>query len=218
MAADRPDSPDRRAGGRADLPWEEVALTPLAPEDAGAFHRWQNDPRLRDLTMGYRWPIQRQSVEAWIDGLRDRQDRAVYGIRAGGTLAGMVHLYGIDPVNRTCDLGIFVAGAEGFRGPDLCRMGGVLLIDYAFCGFNMNRVSMETLAINRPIRSIAESLGFRHEGTRRQAHFADGAYWDVLLYGMLRDEFAAPPPAAAARLSRRMRKPGRDVTDTKRRT
>jgi len=192
----------------ADLPWEQVTLGPLSTGDAADFHGWQNDPRLRDLTMGYRWPIQRQSVEDWIEGLRSQQDRAVYGIRAGGQLAGMVHLHGMDFPNRACELGIFVVGAKGFRGPDLCRMGGALLIDYAFCGFNMRRITIETLAINQPIRSIAESLGFRLEGTRRAAHFADGAYWDVALYGMLSEEFTGAPPAVANRLSRRMRKPG----------
>jgi RimJ/RimL family protein N-acetyltransferase len=192
----------------ADLPWDNVALGPLSAADAADFHGWQNDPRLRDLTMGYRWPIQQQSVEEWIEGLRSQQDRAVYGIRAGGQLAGMVHLHGMDFPNRACNLGIFVAGAEGFRGPDLCRMGGALLIDYAFCGFNMRRITIETLAINQPIRSIAESLGFQLEGTRRAAHFADGAYWDIALYGMLEEEFTGAPPAMANRLSRRMRKPG----------
>ena len=191
-----------------NLPWDAVTLTPLDVTDAAAFHGWQNDPRLRDLTMGYRWPIQAASVADWIEGLRNRQDRAVYGIRAGGALAGMVHLYGMDPPNRSCDLGIFVAEAEGFRGPDLCHIAGALLIDYAFTGFNMHRITIETLSINRPIRTIAERLGFRLEGEKRAAHFADGAYWDVAQYGMLAGEFLGAPPKEANRLSRRMRKPG----------
>ena len=124
------------------LPWDAVTLTPLGAADAALFHRWQNDPRLRDLTMGYRWPIQGAAVEDWIDGLRHKQDRAVYGIRAGAALAGMVHLYGMDFPNRACNLGIFVAEAEGFRGPDLCHIAGVLLIDYAFAGFNMHRITI----------------------------------------------------------------------------
>lgn len=191
------------------LPWAEVSLVPLSAEDAADFHLWQNDPRLRDLTMGYRWPVQRQSVEEWIDGLRHKQDRAVYGIRAGGQLAGMVNLYAMDFPNRACELGVFVAQADGFRGPDLCRIAVALLVDYAFSGFNMHRVTVEILAINHPVRDVAESLGFQLEGTKRAAHFADGAYWDVLLYGMLVDDFVGIPTPRANRLSRRMRKPGR---------
>lgn len=210
MPAETSPVSDHPPGHPLGLPWAEVSLTPLSAGDAPAFHLWQNDPRLRDLTMGYRWPIQEASVEEWIDGLRHKQDRAAYGIRAGGQLAGLVHLHGMDFPNRACELGIFVAGAEGFRGPDLCRIGGALLIDYAFCGFNMRRITIETLALNRPIRTIAESLGFRLEGTRRAAHFADGAYWDVALYGMLAEEFTGAPPPEASRLSRRMRKPGPD--------
>lgn len=200
------ETPDTHPPG---LPWEEVALTPLASGDAADFQTWQNDPRLRDLTMGYRWPIQSSAVSDWIDGLRHKQDRAVYGIRAGGQLAGMVHLYGMDFPNRACNLGIFVAEAEGFRGPDLCHIAGALLIDYAFSGFNMHRITIETLSINRPIRTIAERLGFRLEGESREAHFADGAYWDVAQYAMLTGEFLGAPPKEANRLSRRMRKPGR---------
>jgi RimJ/RimL family protein N-acetyltransferase len=43
---------------------------------------------------------------------------------------------------------------------------------------------------HRAIRAY-EKCGFQHEGAMRQAHFADSAYHDELIMGILREEYLA---------------------------
>ena len=196
------------AAGSPDL-WSRVTLTPLSVEDAVRICQWQNDPRLRDMTMGFRLPIQHGAVEDWIVRLRDTRDRAVFGARHDGELVGLFQLFSIDWLHRNCELGIFLGDAHGQRGPDLAWVAGLLTIDYGFNALNLHRIALRTLGINAPIVRLAERAGFQREGILRRDYFADGRYWDTHVYAMFPEELAVSLPAAANRLSRRMRKPGR---------
>ncbi len=49
------------------------------------------------------------------------------------------------------------------------------------------------------MRRVAERLGMREEGVRRQAAFKDGAYVDVVEYGVLRAEYESARVAAESR-------------------
>ena len=75
------------------------------------------------------------------------------------------------------------------------------MLRFAFEELNLHRVELEVYDFNPRAMRCYEKAGFRLEGTRRQAHFHQGAYHDVHLMGILRDEFhprvavAAPPPA-----------------------
>ena len=196
------------AAGSPDL-WSRVTLAPLRAEDAETICHWQNDPRLRDLTMGFRLPIQHGAVEDWIVSLRDKRDRAVFGARHDGALVGLFQLFAIDWLHRHCELGIFLGDTHGQRGPDLAWVAGLLTIDYGFSALNLNRIALRTLGINAPIVRLAERAGFQREGILRRDYFADGQYWDTHFYAMFPEELAVSLPAVANRLSRRMRKPGR---------
>ena len=205
--------PGGQAGGYSPLlqrlPWARVALTPLEDSDLDAVHRWQNDPGLRDLTMGFRLPLPRAAVRDWIDGLRSpaaQSARVVYAIRHQGAAAGIVQLYGMTPGQRRADLGVFLDPGHRQQGLGVAAMG--LALDFGFSGLDLRRVTAETLATNRGMIRACEALGFRHEGCRRQEYFADGHARDVLIYGLLAAEFVLRPmPAGALRLCRSMPAP-----------
>lgn len=194
------------AAGPPDL-WTRTTLTPLCAGDAELIWRWQNDPRLRDLTMGFRLPIQKGAVDDWIVSLRDRKDRAVFGARLDGDLVGLFQLFGIDWLHRSAEFGIFLGDTHGTRGPDVAWVAGLLTLDYGFSALNLHRIALRTLGINAPIVRLARRAGFQPEGVLRRDYFADGRYWDTHLYAMFPEELAVRLPREANRLCRRMRDP-----------
>jgi len=66
------------------------------------------------------------------------------------------------------------------------------MIDYGFRELALHRVSATAMAPNGPSIRMLDRLGFVHEGTAREAQFADGEYVDVERYGLLRDEWESP--------------------------
>ena len=75
-----------------------------------------------------------------------------------------------------------------------------LLIDYAFNGLDLKKISLEVISENNKAVNLYKKVGFMHEGTKREDYFLDGKRFDVSIYGMLRDEFVVPIPSGAHRL------------------
>ena len=181
--------------------WSKVTLTPLEEADADALYRWHNAPGVRDLTMGFRLPVQRQSVQDWIraQASQANSSRVVYAIRASGSFVGVVQLHSLDAYQRKGNLGVFV-GDPGQRGNGIGTIASTLIVDYAFNGLDLRKVSLEVIDTNSSAIDIYEKIGFKLEGVKRKDYFVDGAYVDVRIYSILREEFTLSIPSGANRL------------------
>ena len=83
------------------------------------------------------------------------------------------------------DAGSRALGA-GLRPDAVC-----VLLRYAFRDHNLNRVCLEVLADNeRAIRAYRAS-GLVEEGRLRQHAWHDGAHKDIVVMGVLRDDWIA---------------------------
>lgn len=77
----------------------------------------------------------------------------------------------------------------GARGQGYAQEAVGLLVGYLFAGYPTERISAFTDAANLPAQRVLEGVGFRCEGTIRNAMFRDGGWQDVALYGILRPEW-----------------------------
>ena len=66
-----------------------------------------------------------------------------------------------------------------------------LWIDYLFANSQIHRLALESWSFNPRMIRVAEKVGFRHEGTLREAQFWQGEWLDKLQFGMLRSEWEA---------------------------
>ena len=181
--------------------WESIRLTALEDSDIEKIFEWTNFPGIRDLTMDPRLPVQKQSVGEWVNELRHQRpvSKIVFGIRASNELVGMGLLHGIDQFQRKTLIGLYIGGAANQRrGIGFVAMS--LLIDYAFNGLDLRKISLEVISENNKAVNLYKKVGFIHEGTKREDYFLDGKRFDVSIYGMLSDEFVVPIPRGAHRL------------------
>jgi RimJ/RimL family protein N-acetyltransferase len=111
-------------------------------------------------------------------------------------LAGFAMLWGIDAHNRRAHIGISLRPAA--RGKRLASDVVRVLCYYAFCVRGLNRVQVNTLADNMPMRRAAQAAGFAEEGVLRSNAWVDGAFADEIVLGMVAaDWFAANTPGKA---------------------
>lgn len=188
----------------ARLPWASVELTPIEETDLDLIHGWQNDPALRDLTMGFRLPLQKETVRDWLQGLRSpaqQQARVVYAVRHEERAIGIAQLFGMTPFQRRAELGVFLSDL-GSRAVGIGFIAGSLLIDFGFNGLDLRKIGAEVLTMNTATIKVCERIGFVREGVKRQEYFADGACWDTQILGLLREEFSVRLPPEARRLCR----------------
>jgi ribosomal-protein-serine acetyltransferase len=66
-----------------------------------------------------------------------------------------------------------------------------LLVDHALSTWRLHRVEIRAAPENRRSRAIPERLGFRQEGTLREAQLVDGRYLDSVIYAVLAADWDA---------------------------
>jgi len=83
-------------------------------------------------------------------------------------------------------IGIGEAEARGKGyGYDAMR----LALNFAFNELNLHRIQLTVFSYNAAALALYNKLGFTHEGTYREFLRRDGQRHDMLLYGLLRDEW-----------------------------
>jgi len=119
--------------------------------------------------------------------------RATFAIEdlADGALVGFVHLFDIDWPCRLAHFGI-VIGETGRQGRGLGSEATALMVGYGFDTLNLDRIELRVVDGNAPARHIYAKLGFVDEGRLRRAAFIAGAPADVIVMGLLREEFRKP--------------------------
>jgi len=112
---------------------------------------------------------------------------------AGGGLAGVASLWGIDNHNRFAHLGMGLlpdARGKGY-GTDVVAV----LCYYGFVVRGLHRLQIETLSDNTPMIRAAERNGFLREGVLRSAAWVLGEFLDEVLLGLLAHDWKPDPKA-----------------------
>jgi RimJ/RimL family protein N-acetyltransferase len=173
---------------------DRVRLRAIEREDVPTFYEWMNDPEIRQYLLLYE-PMSRIKEEQWVESLQERKDDYIFAIEArvgeggeeGWLHIGNVGLHNVDRKNRNGLFGIVLGSKEHWGqgyGPDACRA----MLGWAFDTLNLHRVDLEVFDFNPRARRCYEKVGFKPEGTRRQAIYHDGEYHDTTHMGLLKGE------------------------------
>jgi ribosomal-protein-serine acetyltransferase len=170
-------------------------LRPLEEADAGELHaliernraplarwlQWAQDPT-PEQTLAY---VRRaQANESAGSGL----ELAIVSERR---IVGVVGFPTIDWPNRRAEIGYWLD--QGHQGRGIMTAALAALVAHAFAGLELNRVEIRTDVENAASRAVAERLGFRYEGTLRQAYrITAERYSDDAVYSLLAADRAQP--------------------------
>lgn len=164
-----------------------VVLRPLTAEDAEAMYASLDDPVSMRLT-GTHAKFSLEDVQAHCARIEGAEDRWDYGIMVGGNLIGEVVLNNVDWANKSASFRIAIWTAE-HRNKGYGTESASLLIGFGFETLALNRIELEVYAFNPQARHVYEKLGFRLEGTRREALIWNGEKVDAHMMSLLRREY-----------------------------
>lgn len=185
--------------------WRSICLAPLDDADADLIFAWQNAPAVRDLTMGFRFPIQKQRVFDWLKARRESNSvkDVAFAVRENGVAVGIAQLQGLDQFQRKASLSIYIGDTDR-HGSGIGYIACALLIDFAFKGLDLRKIGLEVLALNTGAIKLYEKLGFIQEGCKTREYFLDGRYWDSCIFGLHREDWRTELPQDAQRLIQSM--------------
>lgn len=175
---------------------ELVRLTMIDPDQiAAAFSRWQRDSEYwRLLASGPSYPNSVRGVKKWLEDDLEKDPPPFYLFMiytlADNRLIGEIGLDGVLFQHGDTFVGLGLGEradwGKGY-GTDAMRV----ILRYAFQELNLHRVTLDVFEYNpRAIRSY-EKAGFKIEGRARQFLHREGRHWDLILMGILREEWEA---------------------------
>jgi len=111
------------------------------------------------------------------------------GIWNGARLVGTIGVHRIDWLNRRVEIGYWL-GRE-YEGRGIMTDASRVVVTHLFRELELHRVEIRCAVENAKSAAIAKRLGFTLEGTLREAQLAGGRYRDLLVFGMLRQDWKA---------------------------
>jgi RimJ/RimL family protein N-acetyltransferase len=189
-----PTSPHTGADLPADLlRGDRIRLAVLEKDDLETVVRWQQNAtfmRLFDATPAY--PKSRARLESWLQERQQDRTAFLFGLRRldDDTLLGYAELEGILWAHQVGWLSIAI-GNPACWGRGYGTEAMELLLSFAFHELNLHRIQLTVFDYNRRAIALYEKLGFRREGVFREFMQRDGRRHDMLLYGLLRQEWVS---------------------------
>lgn len=172
----------------------DITLRSLTPDDAPAVHTLIAANR-EHLDGWLRWSAALRTesdVRAFLDQFTDKEARGDgfhLGLWVGPELAGGTVCWYIHRQNRNAEVGYWLGTA--FLGRGLVTRAVRAVIGHLFDAESLHRIEMQCGLENTRSRAVAERLGFRLEGVRRESHWISTRFVDHAVYGLLAPEWRA---------------------------
>jgi ribosomal-protein-alanine N-acetyltransferase len=170
---------------------ENYILREQTIDDAANFYRYYTDPEVSKYILSY-MPVSLEDakieIKYWIDYF-NYKNGIYWGIarKDNNELIGSIgYTNWVKDYNRA-EVSYDLAKEYWKKGIMTNAMGKVL--DFGFNKMYLNRIEAFTVPVNEVSKKILVKYDFVKEGTLRQDRFCKGLYWDVDVYGLLRQDY-----------------------------
>lgn len=192
-----------------DILTPRLILRPFRPDDAPRVQELAGEREIAANTTHVPHPYEDGMAEAWIAAQAERRaggQAVVFAVELradsegeadealrGGELVGAVGLE-LDQGNRQAELGYWIGRPYWNRGLATEAAGAVLRFGFEELG--LNRIHAGHFAHNAASGRVLERIGMVREGCRRQHVRKWGRFVDLVVYGVLADEYEPVEPTA----------------------
>lgn len=206
-------SADHRTADRCRWPiltGSLVRLRPVELSDLPMLLSWRSDPSAYGSFFEFE-PTPLSAQEDWyrrhcLSGL-EKNFIIETTLETHPIPIGLISILNINWRSRHAELGRLLLGNRTFRGLGHAPEAIALICEYAFDHMNLNKVYCEVLVSQGRVISLHKKFGVVEEGLRKEHIFKRGAYEDVVILALFRDEYLKRNRFASIRetISRRRR-------------
>lgn len=172
----------------------EGRVTKLRPMELadldGPYACWINNQAADHFSQHALFPQNIDDLRRFYDGLRANRNVLHLAIEDAGSgqHVGNISLQNIDWINRRAEFAILLGHPEA-AGKGLATEASSLLLNHGFRRLNLKRVWLGVNAENQKALNLYKRLHFREEGRMREHIYSQGRYVDIVMMGLLREDF-----------------------------
>lgn len=159
--------------------------------DAEAVERWFNDERVTADLVGRRDSFDLEAARGWVErAMQTGEDRKwAITINGNDTAVGFVALFGLSR-DVGPELAVMVGDPEAW-GKGVAGEAERQACRAAFGEYGVHRIHAEIPATNAAAQKVVTRLGFRQEGTLKNAILRPDGPVDNQIWGLLPEDFSA---------------------------
>ena len=159
-----------------------VNLRPIVYADLDMLIKWKNTEEVYRYLGGGFHPISKDQYGKWLENIVDMTGNARRFIieTIEGVSIGMVGLYSINWLHRTCEIGVFI-GEESERGKGYATMACKMIEEYAKNCMNMRKIRLLVVKENEQAVKMWKKLNYLLIGEYSRERFINGHWCDVLI-------------------------------------
>ncbi|TDL38280.1 N-acetyltransferase [Macrococcoides bohemicum] len=168
---------------------EKIKLDSIKKYDLERFFELQSQPINRlYANEEIPFPLTEKDHIDFYESISGNKDSFIFGIYTEDKiLIGTCGIYKIDWQNGFGFVGIAIDQNYHNQGYGTDAMKTLLTFVFEF--ISINKIKLQVFEFNKSAIASYEKLGFIKEGTMRQEIFRFGQYFDVIQYGILREEY-----------------------------
>ncbi|MBN1037800.1 N-acetyltransferase [Clostridium botulinum] len=161
----------------------------MEKEDLELMREMLNDPEIENLVVGWAFPVSKYQQNQWYDNniTNDNNLRFIIETSQDGAI-GLATLTDIDWKNRRAIHGIKLANKKN-RTKGLGIDTVMAIMRYAFDELQLNRLDGSWFEDNIASQKLYTKCGWKVEGKHRQYIYKKGQYRDLVMVGVLKDEY-----------------------------
>lgn len=171
---------------------KKVRLRPLKAEDKEYTIIWRNDPEVRDISLGYRFPITEPMESKWYDTYLDdtNKNTVFFAIEdlSDGKFVGIIGLREIDWISRTSYFSIII-GEQNKQGRGIGSDAMHILYRYAFECLSIRKICLEVASFNERAIKFYKNFGFKIEGTLKEQIYYGNNFYDMIIMSFFKDDY-----------------------------
>lgn len=164
---------------------EDFNLREIEKYDLELILKWRNSERIR-TNMFTDHIITMQEHAKWFERIKHDSNSLVLIFEKKTNPLGLVSFTGIDKKNSKCNWGFYLGE---INLPGTGTIMGYLGLNYAFEKLKIRKVCGEVFAFNSASIKFFNKLGFIEEGRLRKHILKNGIFEDVVLFGLLKEEW-----------------------------
>ncbi|MFA6533841.1 MAG: GNAT family protein [Patescibacteria group bacterium] len=171
------------------LKGKKVILRPIAVKEAADYLRWLKDKNINKFLSTEWKDLNLQKEQEYIKKSRKDKNKINWSIYTkDGEHIGSTGLDAIDRYGKKASWGIFI-GEKKYWGQGIATEALKNILKFCFESLKLNRVELWVVTENKGGVKCYRRCGFKKEGIRRQAGYRYGRFWDLMVMGILKNEY-----------------------------
>ena len=170
---------------------QKINLRKVVPSDAESIYQNAKDKDIC-LAVPLPMPYTLKSAQDYIKICQKKwknKEEAQFGIedKDTGKIIGMIGLMNLDFKSKKAEVGYWLG--KKYWGKGIAKEALILILKFAFSNLKLNRIYAKVKSKNISSSKLLEKCNFKLEGRLRKDGKFKGKWDDLLIFGILKDEF-----------------------------